>query len=125
MSELVIKSANVAKFISTLSAALHREFYGINSQITVDIICMVVAHQREPHLTVKTLFKSLPYSDMGIRYRFNQLIQDGYIELHNGNEDTRIKFVKPTPKLLDKFIKIVNLFDINLLSNTYIPPFEN
>lgn len=112
------KSASIAKFLCALSTTFHKEFSGINSQVTVDIICMVVAHQTEPHLTVKTLFKSLPHSDMGIRYRFNQLVQEGYIELHNGSADTRIKFVKPAQKLLDKFTTIVNLFYTDLLSNT-------
>jgi hypothetical protein len=107
------KSASVAKLISALNTVFHKEFSGSNSQITIDIICLVVTNQNEPHLTVNNLFKSLPYSDMGIRYRFNRLIKDGYIELHNGSTDTRIKFVKPTQKLLDKFYKVVHVFYTN------------
>ena len=53
-------------------------------------------------LTVKSLFTELPYSDMGIRYHFNKLIKSGWIELHNGDIDQRIKRVKPTEKLVQK-----------------------
>lgn len=51
-------------------------------------------------LTVKSLFASLPYSTMGIRYHFKKLLADGWIELHNGDKDTRVKRVRVTNKLL-------------------------
>jgi hypothetical protein len=114
MTNNIEKCTEFARSISAVNTFFHKEFSGINSQITIDIICLVVAHQIEPHLTVKNLFESLPYSDMGIRYRFNRLIKDGYIELHNGSSDTRVKFVKPSQKLLDKFTKIVHIFDMQL-----------
>ena len=114
MTDNIKKCTDIARSIRTVNTFFHKEFSGLNSQITIDIICLVVAHQIEPHLTVKNLFESLPQSDMGIRYRFNRLIKDGYIELHNGSSDTRIKFVKPSQKLLDKFSKIVHIFDTKL-----------
>jgi len=54
-------------------------------------------------LTVKALFASLPYSDMGLRYHFRKLVQSGWIELQTTNDDARVKQVKPTEKLKKHF----------------------
>lgn len=59
-------------------------------------------------LTVKALFASLPYSDMGIRYHFDKLVKTGWIELHNGDKDNRIKRVKPSEKLSKRFFLLTN-----------------
>ena len=63
-------------------------------------------------LTVKALFATLPYSDMGLRYHFRKLVGSGWIELHAVNGDARVKQVKPTDKLLKHF---------ELLSNSLTP----
>lgn len=57
-------------------------------------------------LTVKALFASLPYSDMGIRYHFKKLLDQGWLELQVGEIDTRIKRVKPSMKLIEKLIEL-------------------
>jgi hypothetical protein len=54
-------------------------------------------------LTVKALFATLPYSDMGLRYHFRKLVDTGWIELHAVNGDARVKQVKPTEKLSKQF----------------------
>lgn len=75
-----------------------------HSFIPFDILLMVVRGSAEGEdLTVKALFTALPYSDMGIRYHFRTLIKNGWIELHNGDKDTRIRRVKPTEKLVKRF----------------------
>jgi DNA-binding MarR family transcriptional regulator len=48
--------------------------------------------------TVKSLFASIPYSDMGIRYHLRKLLDDGWIELKQAAEDKRTKICVPTAK---------------------------
>lgn len=87
-----------------------------HSFIPFDILLRVVRGNAEGEdLTVKALFTALPYSDMGIRYHFRTLIKNGWIELHNGDKDTRIRRVKPTEKLIKRFA---------LLSQQLKPLFE-
>ena len=87
-----------------------------HSFIPLDILLTVIRGSSEGEdLTVKALFTALPYSDMGIRYHFRTLIKSGWIELHNGDKDTRIKRVKPTEKLIKRFA---------LLSQQLNPLFE-
>lgn len=87
-----------------------------HSFIPFDILLTVVRGSAEGEdLTVKALFTALPYSDMGIRYHFRTLIKNGWIELHNGDKDTRIRRVKPTEKLIKRFA---------LLSQQLKPLFE-
>jgi len=75
-----------------------------HSFIPFDILLTVVRGNAEGEdLTVKALFTALPYSDMGIRYHFRTLIKNGWLELHNGDKDTRIRRVKPTEKLVKRF----------------------
>jgi hypothetical protein len=75
-----------------------------HSFIPLDILLTVIRGSSEGEdLTVKALFTALPYSDMGIRYHFRTLIKNGWIELHNGDKDTRVKRVKPTEKLIKRF----------------------
>lgn len=58
-------------------------------------------------MTVKGLFASLPYSDMGTRSHFNGLVASGWIELVTSDKDTRMKFCRPTEKFNSRFEKIV------------------
>lgn len=75
-----------------------------HSFIPFDILLAVIkGNETGEDLTVKALFANLPYSDMGIRYHFRTLIKNGWIELHNGDLDTRIRRVKPTEKLVKHY----------------------
>lgn len=75
-----------------------------HSFIPYDILITVVeCFISDKELTVKALFASLPYSDMGLRYHFRKLIDTGWIELHAVNDDGRVKQVKPTEKLSKQF----------------------
>lgn len=58
--------------------------------------------------TLKNLFASLPYSDMGSRYHFNRLISNGWIDLIQSETDLRVKTCHPTEKFKIRFEKIVN-----------------
>ena len=64
--------------------------------------------QQGHDLTVKALFASLPYSDMGIRHHFKKLLIENWIELHNGDKDSRLKRVRATDKLKQNLIKLDN-----------------
>ncbi len=54
------------------------------------------------NVTVKTFFRQLPHSEMGIRYQFNKLVKDGWIELDRFGPDARTKYVRPSSRLLEK-----------------------
>ena len=84
-----------------------------HSFIPYDILVTVVdSFTSDKELTVKALFATLPYSDMGLRYHFRKLVDGGWIELHAVNGDARVKQVKPTDKLSKHF---------ELLSNSLTP----
>jgi hypothetical protein len=75
-----------------------------HSFIPLDILLSVINGSKSGQdLKIKELFTQLPYSDMGIRYHFRLLINRGWIELHNGDIDLRIKRIKPTDKLIKEF----------------------
>lgn len=75
-----------------------------HSFIPYDILVTVVNYfTSDTELTVKVLFATLPYSDMGLRYHFRKLVDAGWIELHAVNGDARVKQVKPTDKLSKHF----------------------
>ena len=84
-----------------------------HSFIPYDILVTVLdSFTSDKGLTVKALFATLPYSDMGLRYHFRKLVDSGWIELHAVNGDARVKQVKPTEKLSKHF---------ELLSNSLTP----
>lgn len=96
-SSVVDKLTEIRKITMALLPVGH-------SFIPFDILLSVIrGSSMGEELTVKGLFTGLPYSDMGIRYHFRTLIKNGWIELHNGDKDTRIKRVKPTEKLIKRF----------------------
>lgn len=75
-----------------------------HSFIPYDILIAVIkSYITNEGLTVKALFASLPYSDMGLRHHFRRLIETGWIELHATDIDARVKQVKPTEKLTSRF----------------------
>jgi hypothetical protein len=75
-----------------------------HSFIPYDIlVTVVVSFTNNKELTVKALFATLPYSDSGLRYHFQKLIDTGWIELQAANSDARAKQVKPTDKLSKQF----------------------
>jgi len=57
--------------------------------------------------TVKALFASIPYSDMGIRYHLRKLLDEGWIQLKPSPIDKRTKICVPTDKF-DQAWALVN-----------------
>lgn len=75
-----------------------------HSLIPLDILLTVLkGNENGDDLKIKELFANLPYSDMGIRYHLRTLIKNGWLSLHNGDKDTRVKRIKATDKLIERF----------------------
>ena len=86
-----------------------------HSFIPYDILVTVVdSFTSNKELTVKALFATLPYSDMGLRYHFRKLIDKGWIELHVVDGDARAKQVKPTEKLSKQFVSLAQFISPHL-----------
>jgi len=71
-------------------------------------ILLVVMHAslRNEELSVKQLFNSGSFSEMGNRYHFNQLVKNEWIILKDHTTDFRLKLVTPSEKLIIAFIEI-------------------
>lgn len=75
-----------------------------NSFLPLDILLAVLRESSKNELlTVKRLFASLPHSHTGLRYHFDKLLVEGWLELEAVDCDKRIKIVKPTVKLTTQF----------------------
>ena len=75
-----------------------------HSFIPYDILLVVVEGSiSNNQLTVKALFTTLPYSDMGLRYHYRRLVDSGWIEVKPSSNDKRSKALVPTLKLLEAF----------------------
>ena len=71
-----------------------------HSFIPYDILLQVCAsHAANERISVKGLFSKLPFSDMGIRYHFDRLVKDGWIELTPDQTDGRVKLAVPSERL--------------------------
>ena len=95
-----------AKFL-LLSRTLCAEHLPIgHSFIPYDLLLQVYFHNvsaPEEQLNIKSLFASLPYSDMGMRYHLRRLIDDGWIKIDSNNGDPRMRRVTLTAKTLSGF----------------------
>ena len=79
-----------------------------NSLIALDILNSVaIAHFSGLKLSVKGLMASLPHSPAGLRYHYARLLEEGWILTHQDAGDARIRWVKPTERLLASFEKVL------------------
>jgi DNA-binding MarR family transcriptional regulator len=62
------------------------------------LLNLYMSQQRGEEPSVKSLFASIPYSDMGIRYHLRKLMDDGWMELKPSATDKRTKVCVPTAK---------------------------
>lgn len=75
-----------------------------DSFIAYDLLLMIAsAFTNSQQLTVKQLFSSLPHSYSAIRAHYIRLIDRGLIEHDHHPEDKRVKYVKPSQKLVELF----------------------
>ena len=88
--------ANLLKRTSDLSATL---LPLSGSLIAYNLLLsLYICHLRGETPTVKSLFASIPYSDMGIRYHLRKLLITGWIELRPSASDRRTKVCVPTDR---------------------------
>jgi DNA-binding MarR family transcriptional regulator len=67
------------------------------SMVAYDLLLnLYLHHSRGDQVTIKALFASIPYSDMGIRYHMRKLIDDGWLELRPAADDRRTRLCIPT-----------------------------
>jgi hypothetical protein len=94
-----------------------------HSFIPYEMMLIVVSHYiSQEELTVKRLFNSGEFSEMGNRYHFRRLIEKDFIVLKNHPNDSRLKLILPSQKLLDCFDQVSKqLFDTFLtISKQYL-----
>ncbi len=81
---------------------------------------VALAHMKSEELSVKALFNSLPYSDMGIRHHLRQLKMDAWLEIHPSMVDKRRKMVVPSEKLLTRLSVVEQTF-FELIGHETLP----
>ena len=75
-----------------------------HSFIPYEMMLIVILHYLNgEELTVKRLFNSGTFSEMGNRYHFRKLIERDWIMLKDHPSDSRLKLIVPAPKLLSSF----------------------
>ena len=75
-----------------------------HSFIPYEMMLIVILHYLNgEELTVKRLFNSGTFSEMGNRYHFRKLIEKDWITLKDHPSDSRLKLIVPAPKLLSSF----------------------
>ncbi len=81
-----------------------------NSSIPFDLVLLLFSNHARggAPMSIKTLFGSLPYSDMGMRYHLNALLSEGWISIERGPRDNRLRLVRPTEKLIERFESVVH-----------------
>ena len=102
--QTIVLSLKAIRFQSTNYLPIGNSFIPFDMLIAV-LDCFVINRT----ITVKVLFASLPYSDMGMRYHFRKLVNDGWIELHTSAKDLRVKEILPSQKLLSHFAQFSQL----------------
>ena len=106
-SRLDTQGKELGNFLSRLSRVRHLLVHGLpiqNSLIALDILNSVaLAHFQNQPLSVKGLMASLSHSPAGLRYHYSRLLEDGWILTVQDTEDARIRWVRPTDRLLASY----------------------
>ena len=75
-----------------------------HSIIPYQILLVVMYHHiRNEKLSVKQLFNSGSFSEMGNRYHYRILLENKWIHLQDNPADFRLKLITPSEKLLQAF----------------------
>jgi DNA-binding MarR family transcriptional regulator len=76
-----------------------------NSLIAYDLILVLaINNYAKNNISIKELFASVPHSYTAVRGHYLRFVNDGWIEHYLDESDKRIKYVRPTIKL----VKIMN-----------------
>jgi DNA-binding MarR family transcriptional regulator len=72
-----------------------------NSLIAYDLILVLaINNYAKNNISIKELFASVPHSYTAVRGHYLRFVNDGWVEHYLDSSDRRIKYVRPTPKLI-------------------------
>ena len=72
-----------------------------NSFIAYDLILILaINNYAKNNISVKELFASVPYSYTAVRGHYLRFVNEGWVEHYLDQSDKRIKYIRPTPKLV-------------------------
>lgn len=72
-----------------------------NSLIAYDLILVLaINNYAKNHISIKELFASVPHSYTAVRGHYLRFVNEGWVEHYLDNADKRIKYIRPTPKLI-------------------------
>ena len=78
------------------------------SLVALDIIYSVMGKHLEGNPSpVKTVLADVPHSPTGVRYHYKRLLADGWLETEPCDYDSRIKYLRPTAKLVDAYFGLL------------------
>jgi hypothetical protein len=72
-----------------------------NSLIAYDLILVLaINNYAKNNISIKELFASVPHSYTAVRGHYLRFVNDGWVEHYLDGADKRIKYVRPTAKLV-------------------------
>jgi DNA-binding MarR family transcriptional regulator len=72
-----------------------------NSLIAYDLVLVLaINNYAKNNISIKELFASVPHSYTAVRGHYLRFVNDGWVEHYLDESDKRIKYVRPTPKLV-------------------------
>lgn len=80
-----------------------------HSFIPFDLLLQVYlrdSDRAKPPHNIKSLFASLPHSEMGMRYHLKRLIDGCWVSLRKSDSDPRVKLILPTSKTRERFAQL-------------------
>ena len=118
MSNISVELASI--FISIKDRITSRLPVG-HSFIPLELMVTVIANSNTDKLKVSELFDLLPYSNIGIRYHYKTLVEDGWFDISECSNDRRVKYVQPSEKLTNTFTLLGN----EILENSFFNKTKN
>jgi len=72
-----------------------------NSLIAYDLILVLaINNYAKNNISIKELFASVPHSYTAVRGHYLRFVKDGWVEHYLDESDKRIKYIRPTAKLV-------------------------
>lgn len=80
-----------------------------NSFIRYDLLNIVILYELQgKQLSIKKLYSSIKYSDIGIRNHLIHLVENDWLKIEGSVDDKRVKIIHATEKLWKKYEKLFN-----------------
>jgi len=112
MFNLICNHNEAIEHLMAIRKVLKMHFPFCKSMISLDIVLVILnAKLKSEDMVVKTLFASMDFSRTGIRYHFDTLVNDGWVDIHQSTDDKRLKYCKPSKQLEDVFDLVVMSLD--------------